>query len=137
MTKSRVIAALAVSAALLSGCSILAPEPVPSREFVMPDFDIDDWEDSTLDEFVDDFPDLDTSFTEKIDELSVQRNGDLWLLGSGLTGFGDFDTWARETFTIADDGSFRESLIETDDKLVSFSYRAMGDGFIAYFFVSD
>jgi hypothetical protein len=137
MKKSRFMAALTMSALLLTGCSMLTPEPKQTPHFVMPEYDLFEWEESSIEEFVDEFPDLDTTFTDSIDEITVQRNGDLWMLGSGLTGFGAFDTWARESFAIVDDGSDREALIETDGELIAFSYRAAGDGFLAYFFVSD
>ena len=142
MRKILVAAVIAASFSLLAGCSALGtPEPEPTREFVMPDFTITEWHDVPLDEFTDAFSDIDTSFLDDLPEAVAQKNGDLlWSIGSGSinTGFAGFDTWARENYTITDDGDDRETeFVTEDDRLIRIIYRAMGDGVIINFFVSD
>ena len=142
MRKLVVAAMLALSVTLLAGCSALrTPEPQPTREFVMPEFQITDWHDAPLEEFTEAFPDIDTTFLIDLPEAVAQKNGDLlWSIGSGSinTGFASFDTWARANYTITDDGDDRETeFVTEDDRLIKLSYRAMGDGVIINFFVSD
>jgi len=142
MRKLLVAAVIAVSLSLLAGCSTIGtPEPEPTREFVMPDFEIADWHDAPLDEFTDAFSDIDTSFLDELPEAVAQRNGDLlWSIGSGSinSGFAGFDTWARANYSVIDDGDDRETeFVTEDDRLIKIIYRAMGDGVIINFFVSD
>jgi len=105
----------------------------------MPSIGINDWEESTTAEFVEAFPDVDTSFVSDIPELIVQRNKGAWSLGSGttLSGFAIIDTWARSHHEIEDDGDDRSALIVTDTQVIKFIYRPMNEGFIAHFFISD
>jgi len=131
---------VALSLSLLTGCSVGAPEPVPTAEFVLPDLDNNGWTESTAEEFVDAFPDLDTSFVDDQPEAVYQVQDASWTVGSGTTssGFGPFDDWARAHFDVVEDDDFREAIITTDEgRVISFSYRAMNDGFIAYFFVGE
>ena len=142
MRKILVAAVLALSSTLLAGCSTTGtPEPEPTREFVMPDFEITDWHDAPLDEFTDAFSDIDTSFLDELPEAVAQRNGDLlWSIGSGSinSGFAGFDTWARANYSVIDDGDDRETeFVTEDDRLIKIIYRAMGDGVIVNFFISD
>ena len=142
MRKILVAAVLALSSTLLAGCSTTGtPEPEPTREFVMPDFEITDWHDAPLDEFTDAFSDVDTSFLDELPEAVAQRNGDLlWSIGSGSinSGFAGFDTWARADYSVIDDGDDRETeFVTEDDRLIKIIYRAMGDGVIINFFISD
>jgi hypothetical protein len=133
------VLALALSALLLAGCAAGEPAPTQTPEFTVPDLDMDAWRDDSAERFIAAFPDIDTSFVEKLDESATfQVNGESWVVGSGQTagGFGEFDTWARSQFTIVDDGDDRESVFATDDRVINLSYRSVGDGFLAYFFVS-
>ncbi|TBN56503.1 hypothetical protein EYE40_03300 [Glaciihabitans arcticus] len=131
---------ITLSLTLLTGCSVGAPEPVPTAEFVLPDLDNNGWGEATVDEFVDAFPDIDTSFVSDVPEAVYQVQDDSWIVGSGTTsnGFGPFDEWARANFEVSDDDDMREAIITTeDDRVISLSYRTMADGFIAYFFVGE
>ena len=140
MTVSRTIAVLALSTLALTGCSLIAPEPEPTPEFIQPDISMssDDWEESSIEEFVDAFPDVNASFAVTIPELNVTHNEGAWVIGNGSTGFAAFDEWARSSYSITDDDrSNHDTLIETEDQLIKLSYRPSGDGFLAYFTISD
>ena len=57
--------------------------------------------------------------------------------GAYAGGFVDFDEWARDSYTVTDDDVDREILLETGGDVVKLTYRHVGDGFLAYFFVSE
>ena len=140
MIVSRALAVIALSSLALTGCSLIAPAPEPTPEFLQPDISMssDDWEESTIEEFVDAFPGVNARFAVTIPDLNVTHNKGAWVIGNGSTGFAAFDEWARGEYTITDDDrSNHDALIETDDQLIKLSYRPSGDGFLAYFTISD
>lgn len=138
MKKLFAAAVLVMSALVLTGCAVTpAPTAAESPEFVLPDLDNNGWKEGTLDGFVEAFPELDTSVLDELPDATFQYQDESWIVGNGAGGFGAIDTWARDAFEVTDDGDEREALLTTGDQLVKLTYRAMNDGFIAWFFVSE
>jgi len=142
MKRIFVVAALALSATLLAGCSSAEPvensKPKPTPVFtaapsdpVAQNVDPAGWTASSIEEFAATFPELDVTALAGIEAVNVQRNDKTWSLGNAISGFREFDSWAESVTDITKGEVFYEGTVTAGDRTVSIDYTKSGEGFIA------
>lgn len=137
MRRLLIVALIAVSAAGLTGCSVVGnAEPVaaiePTVEPVDAPNDPNAWDQSvTLEQFVDAFPEFDTDGLISIPGITVQNNTRLWVLGSSDPdhSYEKAVSWAEDYVDLeAEEGNDTVSGIYTDKtRNVSIAIRQVGD----------
>jgi hypothetical protein len=141
MKRFLMIGLIALAAAGMTGCSMPGgAETVPTAEPL--GIDPNEWDQSaTLDQFADAFPELDTTPLAAIEDITVQNNTRMWVLGTSDPdhSYEKAVTWAEDYVVLEPDEDIDmvSGTYTGDDRSVTIDIRQVGDdietaGFLLY-----